>query len=89
MYIIFKNAIEVLIQMYSLLHEEDVLESLFNITIKCDRTKEAFALEQQGLIKEASKIYMELLSINSQNKKVDQFKPHKKHNEFLKIRLTK
>lgn len=86
MYIIFKNAIEVLIQMYSLLHEEDVLESLFKMTINCERTKAAFSLEQQGFIKEASQIYMQLVDIENWNTKVDYYN---KQEEFIKIRLTK
>lgn len=89
MYIIFKNAIEVLIQMYSLLHEEDILESLFKITIDCERTKAAFSLEQQGCIKEASQIYMQLLNMKTSNTKVNEFNYYNKQDEFIIIRLTK
>lgn len=94
MYIIFKNAIEVLIRMYSLLHEEDILESLFKSTIKCMHINKAFSLEQQGCFKEASLIYIQQLKSKSQkaknpNAKVVQFNNCNIHNEFLIARLTK
>lgn len=84
-YIIFKEAVEGMIQMYSLLREEDVLESLFQYTIKCEATKKALSLEQQGYVREASQMYIELLDqeINGTNLYQN------KDNMFRKIRLTK
>jgi len=83
--IIFKEAVEGMIQMYSLLREEDVLESLFQNTIKCEATKKALSLEQQGYIKEASQMYIELLD----QEKMYQNGSYNKDNTFKKIRLTK
>ncbi|VVC36854.1 Hypothetical protein CINCED_3A003660 [Cinara cedri] len=83
------EAVEGLIQMYSLLHEEDILESLFQKTIKCEETKIALSLEQLGCYKRASTIYMELL-----NRKINELEDNhtnifNKEIEFRKIHLTK
>jgi len=74
-----------MIQMYSLLREEDVLESLFQNTIKCETTKKALSLEQQGYIREASQMYIELLDQEINGTNIYQ----NKDNMFRKIRLTK
>jgi len=74
-----------MIQMYSLLREEDVLESLFQNTIKCEATKKALSLEQQGYIREASQMYIELLDQEINGTNIYQ----NKDNMFRKIRLTK
>lgn len=74
-----------MIQMYSLLREEDVLESLFQNTIKCDATKKALSLEQQGYIREASQMYIKLLDQEINGTNIYQ----NKDNMFRKIRLTK
>lgn len=71
--------------MYSLLREEDVLESLFQNTIKCETTKKALSLEQQGYIREASQMYIELLDQEINGTNIYQ----NKDNMFRKIRLTK
>lgn len=71
--------------MYSLLREEDVLESLFQNTIKCEATKKALSLEQQGYIREASQMYIELLDQEINGTNIYQ----NKDNMFRKIRLTK
>lgn len=88
-YIIFKEAIEGMIQMYSLLREEDVLESLFQNTVTCEATKKALSLEQQGYIREASQIYIELLNQEKNGINIYQNKFYDKDNMFRKIRLTK
>lgn len=75
--------------MYSLLREEDVVESLFQNTIKCEATKKAFSLEQQGYIKEASQIYMELLEQEMNGTKIYHTNSYNKDNMFRKIRFTK
>lgn len=87
--IIFKEAVEGLIQIYSLLRDEDVLESLFQNTIKCEDTKKALSLEQQGYIKEASQMYMELLDQEIDETKNYQMNCYNKDTMFRKIRLTK
>lgn len=87
--IIFKEAVEGMIQMYSLLREEDVLESLFQNTIKCETTKKAFSLEQQGYINEASQVYMKLLDQEKKETKICQTNSYNKDSMFRKIRLTK
>lgn len=78
-----------MIQMYSLLREEDVLESLFQNTIKCDDTKNALSLEQQGCFKKASLKYAELLNREIILTEINQINNYNKDNEFRKIRLTK
>lgn len=83
------EAVEGMIQMYSLLREEDVLESLFQNTIKCEATKKALSLEQQGYIKEASQMYIELLDQEMNEKKMYQNNSYNKDTMFKKIRLTK
>ncbi|XP_025202207.1 transcription-associated protein 1-like [Melanaphis sacchari] len=83
------EAVEGMIQMYSLLREEDVLESLFQNTVKCEATKKALSLEQQGYIREASQIYMELLDKKMNGTKIYQNNSYNKDNMFRKIRLTK
>lgn len=87
--IIFKEAVEGLIQMYSLLRDEDVLESLFQNTIKCEDTKKALSLEQQGYIKEASQMYMELLNQEINEAEIYRINCYNKDTMFRKIRLTK
>lgn len=87
--IIFKEAVEGMIQMYSLLREEDILESLFQNTIKCKDTKKAFSLEQQGYIKEASQMYMELLDEENNGTYIYQTNSYNEDSMFRKIRLTK
>lgn len=88
-YIILKEAAEGMIEIYSLLREEDVLESLFQNTIKCNATKKALSLEQQGYIEEASQMYMELLDQEMNGKNINQNHYYNKDNIFRKIRLTK
>lgn len=75
--------------MYSLLGEEDVLESLFQNNIKCENTKIALSLEQQGYFQEASYKYIELL--NHGVNKIDDNHTNSlnKDGKFTIIRLTK
>lgn len=75
--------------MYSLLRDEDVLESLFQNTIKCEDTKKALSLEQQGYIREASQMYIGLLDKEINGTKFYQNNSHNKDSMFRKIRLTK
>jgi len=75
--------------MYSLLRDEDVLESLFQNTIKCEDTKKALSLEQQGYIREASQMYIELLDKEINGTKFYQNNSYNKDSMFRKIRLTK
>lgn len=75
--------------MYSLLREEDVLESLFQNTIKCDETMSALSLEQQGCFKKASLKYAKLLNQDIIVKEVNQINTYNKDSEFRKIHLTK
>ncbi|XP_029341770.1 transformation/transcription domain-associated protein isoform X2 [Acyrthosiphon pisum] len=83
------EAVEGLIQIYSLLRDEDVLESLFQNTIKCEDTKKALSLEQQGYIKEASQMYKELLDQEMNGTAIYQNNSYNKDTMFRKIRLTK
>lgn len=78
-----------MIQMYSLLREEDVLETLFQNTIKCEDTKKAFALEQQGCFRKASLLYIKLFNSEQPYSKVNLTKSYNKDHKFKKIRLTK
>lgn len=88
-YIIFKEAVEGLIQMYSLLREEDILEGIFQNIIACENTKEALSLEQQGCIEIASQKYIKLLITENQFANMNQTKYYKRNYEFINIRLTK
>lgn len=55
---------EGLIQMYSLLREEDVLEYLYKQILKCEKTKEILSLEQNGEYEEAANKYIDILNCN-------------------------
>lgn len=75
--------------MYSLLREEDVLESLFQKTLTCGDTKKALSLEQQGCYKKASTKYIELLNSNINKSEINHTNLFNKEIEFRKIHLTK
>lgn len=78
-----------MIRIFSLLREEDVLEGLFQNTLSCKYTKEAFAIEQQGCFEKASQIYAELLK-REENYTKDSFNiSYNKEKEFRRIHLTK
>jgi len=75
--------------MYSLLREEDVLESIFQNTIECENTRTALSLEQQGYFKLASQLYKRILNNESVVTQTNYINAYAKDKEFLKIRLTK
>lgn len=75
--------------MYSLLREEDVLECLFQRTIKCEYTKKALSLEQQGCLKPAADMYIELFQNKMNDANFRNSNNLDKDSEFIKIHLTK
>lgn len=89
MLVIFKKAIEGIIQMYSLLREEDVLESIYQNIIECPDTKIAFSREQHGYFKLASQNYAELLNSEVSVTNANHINSYNKDREFKMIRLTK
>lgn len=78
-----------MIQMYSLLREEDVLEYLFQSKIKCKDTKKALSLEYLGYFEDAKKIYIGLynhdLNVYARNQRTS----YNPESEFRKVHLTK
>lgn len=86
---IFQEAFEELIKMYSLLREEDVLEKLLQNTVKCDDTKRAFSLEQQGCFKKASLMYINILDHRQNDSKANITNFYNEDIEFNNIHLTK
>lgn len=88
-HIIFKESVEGIIQMYSLLREEDILEGIFQNIIDCDDTKKALSLEQQGCIEIASQKYYELLISENHISKSFQTHSYEKNFQFINIHRTK
>lgn len=74
-----------MIQMYAFLREEDILEGLFQNTLNCNYTKNAFSFEQQGCFEKASQLYIELLKHEENINNVS----YNKDKEFCRIHLTK
>jgi len=89
MHFVFKGVIEGMIQMYSILGEEDVLESIYQNTIKNEGIKTALSLEQQGCFKLASQKHIELLNSELFLSKANHNHSYNKDREFGIIRLTK
>lgn len=85
----FQKAIEGMIQMYSLLREEDVLEYLFQNKIKCKGTKKALSLEYLGYFEHAKKMYIDLYNHDINVYAADQCTFYNPESEFKKIHLTK
>lgn len=84
----FQRAIEVVIQLYSHLREEDVLEHLFQKTTTSDETIKALHLEQLGNIGSASQLYCKLLT-GVNHKDFYSTNNYNKENELNFIRYTK
>lgn len=78
-----KEVIKGMIQMYSLLREEDVLESLLQNTKATKNSK------QQGYVKEASQINMKLLEQEMDGTNISQYNDYNNDKKFRKKSLTK
>lgn len=78
-----------MIQMYSLLREEDILEYLFLNTLECKETKKILSVENHGFFEYASQNYLNIICGEEAKRNISSMDVYSKENEFRMVRFTR